>query len=102
MLVFLETLTGTVHHLQPITDLLFHLLSHISLCHLDTVDIGLMEEELVDGYLLGDGTVGVAIPFHTFHRSLHTQGFHIRLQDSLIAYHPDHLVDHGMLRHGKG
>ena len=93
MLIFLKTLTRTVDHLQPVVDLLFHLLCHIRIRHLDTIDDGLMLEQFLDGYLLRNRTVGVPAPFHTFHRSLHTHLFNVRLQDCLITDNPDHLID---------
>ena len=93
VLIFLQTLTGTVNHLQPVVDLLFYILCHIGIGNLDTVDICLMNEELLNSYLFGDGTVGITVPLHTLHCCLHTHALYVRLQDSLITNNPYHLVD---------
>ena len=60
MLVFLQTLTRAVDHVEPVVDLLLHLLGHIGIRHLNTVDGCLMLEQLLHGYLLRDDTVGIA------------------------------------------
>ena len=52
-----------------------------------------MEEQFLHGYLLRNGAVWIAIPLHAFHLALPAHSLDIRLQDGLIAHHPDHLVD---------
>ena len=93
MTVLLETLARAVDHLEPVVDILIHLGGHIGIGHLDTVDLSLMLEEFLYGDLLGDDTIGVAIPFLALHGSLYAHGLDIRLQDGLIANNPDHLID---------
>ena len=104
MLIFLQTFTGAIDHLQPVVNLLFDLGSHVGISHLDTVDDSLMLKELLHSNLLGDGTVGITRPLHTLHSGLHAHRLHLGLQDGLITDHPDHLVDDstdgGALSHG--
>ena len=95
MLVFLQSFTRAVDHLQPIADLLFDLTGHISIRHLDTVDFGLVLEQLLNGDLLRDDTIGVATPFDTFHGGLDTHGLHVGFQNGIVTHHPDNLVDDG-------
>ena len=95
MLVLLKTLARTVDHLEPVVDVLFDLRGHIGIRHLDTVNLCLMLEQLLYGNLLRNHTVRIAIPFHAFHRSLHTECLNVGLQDGLVANNPDDLVDDG-------
>ena len=57
-----------------------------------------MKEELLHSYLLGDSTVGVAVPRNTFSLTLESCHLDIRLEYRLIAYNPYHLVYHTVLR----
>ena len=93
--VLFETLARAVDHFEPVVDMLLYLWSHVSVSHLDTVDLCLVLEKLLYGNLLRDHTVRIAIPFHAFHRSLHTECLNVGLQDGLVANDPDDLVDDG-------
>ena len=75
--------------------MLLYLWSHVSVSHLDTVDQCLVLEQLLYGNLLRDHAVRIAIPFHAFHRCLHTVCLNVGLQDGLVANDPDDLVDDG-------
>ena len=54
-----------------------------------------MEEELLDGNLLGDGAVRVALEADALLRSLQAILLDVAAQDGLIANHPDDFVDDG-------
>ena len=95
MLVFLQTFPGTVYHLEPVVDLLLYLLSHIGISHFDTVNLSLVLEELLHGNLLGNRTIGIPTPLHTFHRGLYAHLLNIGPEDGLIAYDPHDLINHG-------
>ena len=90
--ILLELLHGAylLHH---VLDVALYLTGHLGIGHLDTVELGLVEEQLLNGYLLGDGAVGVAAPAHTFHGRTDAFHFDLALQDGLVAHYPDHLVD---------
>ena len=90
--VFLQFLTRT-NHGNPVIDLVVDALHHFRFRNLDTVDGCLMEEEFLHGELLRNGTVGVASIFDSFCFSLKSSHLDIRLQDSLIADNPNHLVN---------
>ena len=95
MLVLLKTLARTVDHLEPVGYLLFNLLRYVGIGNLDTINLSLMLEQLLNGNLLGDGAVGVTTPLHSLHGSLHTHVLNIRTQDSVVADNPYHLIDNG-------
>ena len=98
MLVFLKTLTRTVDHLEPVGNLLLYLGCYISIGHLDTINLGLVFEQLLHGNLLGDSAIGVSTPLDTLHSSLHTHLLDIRTEDGIIANHPYYLVDNSTNR----
>ena len=91
--VFLEFLSRTVGQLYPIVDLVVDALRDIRLRHFDTVDGSLVQEEFLHGKLFGNGTVGIAFPFHALHLTLHTHRLDVGLEYRLISYHPHHLID---------
>ena len=95
MAVLFEALARAVDHFEPVVDMLLYLWSHVSVGHLNTVDLCLVLEQLLYSNLLRDHTVRIAIPLHAFHRSLHTECLNVRLQDGLIANNPDDLIDDG-------
>ena len=95
MTIFFKPFARAVDHLEPVVDMLLDLWCHISISHLDTVDLCLMLEQFLHSDLLRDHTVRIAIPLHSFHRSLHTVCLYVGLQDGLIAHDPDDLVDDG-------
>ena len=56
-----------------------------------------MQEEFLNGYLLGYGAVGIAVPCHSLGLTLESCHLNIRLKYRLIAYHPNHLINYTML-----
>ena len=54
-----------------------------------------MEEEFLDGYLLGDGTVGIALETDTLLGCLQAHLLDVALQDGLVADDPYDFVDDG-------
>ena len=83
--------------LYPTIDLLVDACRDLALGHLDGVDGGLMEKQLLHSQLLRDDTLGIASPGNTFGKPLHAHGFDVRLQDGLIAHNPYHLIDNTAL-----
>ena len=100
MLIFLQALTRSVDHFEPVADLLLYFHGHIGIGYLNTVYLGLMLEKLLNGDLLRDGTVGITLPFHTFHCTLHTHGLNVRFEDGIVADNPYYLIDHGSHLYG--
>ena len=56
-----------------------------------------MQEEFLNGNLLGNGAVGIAVPCHSLSLTLESCHLNIRLEYRLVAYHPNHLINHTML-----
>ena len=83
----------TTRDLYPAVELLLYAGGDLRLADLNRVDLGLMEEELLHGKLLGNGAVGIAAPRHTFLLALHTHHLYIGLEDRLVAHHPHDFID---------
>ena len=57
-----------------------------------------MQKQLLNGYLFGYPTVGIATPFHAFHLALQAHLFDIGLQNGFVTHYPYHLIYDTMLR----
>ena len=95
LLLILLQLLSRADDGNHVLHILLYALGNLRLGHLHTVDDGLIEIQLLHGNLLGDSTVGVTFPVHTFLLPLNAHGFHVGFQDGLVSHHPDDLIDNG-------
>ena len=87
--------------LNEVVDALVYGTYHVALAHLNAVQLCLMQVELLQGDLLGNGAVGIVhgVAAGQFGRYAHF--FDVGEQNRFIAYHPHYLVYHVFLRGGK-
>ena len=87
--------------LNKVVDALVYGAYHVALAHLDAVQFGLVQVKLLQGDLLGNGAVGIVhgVAAGQFGRDAHF--FDVGEQNRFIAYHPNYLVYHVLLRSGK-
>ena len=87
--VFLEFLLRA-RSLHPLVDLRLHIAVDLLFGSFNTVDLRLMQEQLLDGQVLRDDAVGITRDA----RHLRAHFLHVAAQDGLIANHPDDLIHH--------
>ena len=76
LLVFLKFLPRPTG-LYPIVNTVVHLLHDICLGDLYTVDICLIEKELLHSQLFGNTAIRISLPMHALLECLHTRCLHI-------------------------
>ena len=79
--------------MDPCVELPFHAVGHLGIGHLDGVELGLMEEELLYGELLWHSEIGVTVDFLSFHLHLHPCHFDVGFQNGFVAHYPNYFVD---------
>ena len=90
--VFLHLLLGAEIG-DEVVDTLLHSLRHHRLLHLHGVDVGLMQEKLLDGELLGDDAIGIARDRGFLVEHLLVSLLDFALVYRLVAHHPGHLLN---------
>ncbi len=78
---------------DQIVQALFHRLVHHGLRYLHSIDVGLVEKQLVDGKALGDDTHRVTVNRHLVVQGLLVGLLDLAFIDRLVADHPGHLFD---------
>ena len=70
-----------------------YLADHFALGHFDTVELRLMQEQLLDSDFLGYHAIRITVELASVVHGVQTHFFHFRFQDGLITHDPYHFID---------
>ena len=86
--IFLQLLAGA-STLHPLRKLSINIAVNGLILNRDAVNLSLVKEQFLDGKILWDEAIGVAL--NTSHLAPHL--LHITLEDGLITHHPDYFIN---------
>ena len=97
LIEILFELFASAHLIDGHVDPLIDGAQDLAFAHVDTIDLGLVEVELLDGDLFGDDAVGIAVEALALVLHIEALRLHVGAEDGLVTDHPDDLVHHVIL-----